>query len=237
MSELIDVYEWLGDKLKHIGIMDKIEAEHKGIWHKISRVQPIKKINDEYYVILQRRGRHKRIGALNFAVAVSEHIKTGESDIDASIRGVKEELGINIGMDELEEAYSMNFEFDKGNIKERTYCTTHMLECSFELKDFILQKKEVEGVYMVPVKDMIDMFEGKLDKVEVTGIGLNQNETDYIYDVTTIDKNSFSNYNFYSEDFLKLKEYIENKSLDNKKGQVEYGDSVADDINFNQEID
>ena len=209
MSELIDVYEWKGEALVHTGVMDKLEAEHKGVWHKVARFQLIKKIEDEYYIILQRRGRHKKLGALKFSVAVSEHIMAGESDLDACIRGIKEELGTNVGKRELKEAYNIKFQFDRGSIKERTYCKTYILEYANEIENFILQKEEVEGIYTIKINNIMEMFEEKVDKIEAIGIRLSEDETGYIDDVAIIDKDSFTDYDFYKEDFLKIKEYID----------------------------
>ena len=48
MSEMIDIYELKQDKLMHIGIMDKKEAEKKGKLHKVSRVYPVKNINGDW---------------------------------------------------------------------------------------------------------------------------------------------------------------------------------------------
>jgi isopentenyldiphosphate isomerase len=209
MSEIIDIYDNNNGNLTPIGTMEKHEAETKGLWHKISRVHLIQKINNEFYVILQRRGRHKRLGALNFAIAVSEHVIAGETDIDACVRGVREELGINVEESELKREYNLNFVVDSGDIKERTYNTTYIAEYSKGLEEFTLEKSELEGIYLVPIKKMVGLFEGKIDNVEAKGLRLSDDETRYIEDTASITTNNFTHADFYKEDFLKLNKIIE----------------------------
>jgi isopentenyldiphosphate isomerase len=210
MNEIIDIYDNKNGNLIPIGMMEKHEAETKGMWHKISRVHLIQKINNEFYVILQRRGRHKRLGALNFAIAVSEHVLAGESDITACIRGVSEELGINMEESELKREYNLNFIVDSGDIKERTYNTTYIAECNKSLEDFTLQKSELEGIYLVPIKKMVGLFEGRVNNVEAKGLRLSDDETEYIEDTASISTKNFTHAEFYKEDFLKLYKVIEN---------------------------
>jgi isopentenyldiphosphate isomerase len=210
MEEIIDIYDNKDGELIPLGTMEKHEAETKGIWHKVSRVHLVKKIDNEFYVILQRRGRHKRLGALNFAIAVSEHVWAGESDIDACTRGVREELGISIDKSKLKKKYNLNFIVDSGDIKERTYNTTYIAVYNKGLESFTLRKNELEGIYLVSVRRMIDLFEGKINNVEVKGLRLSEDETRYEDDVASISTKNFTHSDFYKEDFLKLNKVIEN---------------------------
>lgn len=52
-------------------------------------------------VLLQRRSEKKKVGPGLWDVSVAEHLSTGEGYLEATIRGLNEELGLNVSEDAL----------------------------------------------------------------------------------------------------------------------------------------
>lgn len=86
----IDIYDERG---KCIGEMERAQALRKGYWHRNSYVLPV--CGDGHNIILLQRSGEKAVYKEGWA-PVAEHPFKGEKDIDAAVRGVKEDLRIDI---------------------------------------------------------------------------------------------------------------------------------------------
>lgn len=93
--ELIQIVDKQGNFTGQI--MDKEEAHDKNLLHNEIAVFII---NDNNQVLLQKRSTNKRFNPNKWGLC-SEHVDAYESLQDATLRELKEEVGLNISNEEL----------------------------------------------------------------------------------------------------------------------------------------
>jgi hypothetical protein len=72
---------------------------HAGLLHRAVYVWVF---NLEGALLIQRRSPHKKIGPNQLDLSVAEHLQPGESFVQGAARGLAEELGISVSLDELQ---------------------------------------------------------------------------------------------------------------------------------------
>jgi isopentenyl-diphosphate Delta-isomerase len=96
-DEIFEIY----DKISK----EKIGKERRGIVHKkgyLHKSVNIILMNDKNEILLQKRNKNKKIFPLRLDLSCAEHLQENESYKEGAIRGLKEELGINIKEESLE---------------------------------------------------------------------------------------------------------------------------------------
>ena len=99
--EMIDEYNHIGEK---IGVIDKAIAHKKGTWHKAIHVWVI---NNKNEILLQYRCAEKKLYPNTWDCSFAGHIGTGESSTQAVLREGKEELGIDVNLENREYVLSI----------------------------------------------------------------------------------------------------------------------------------
>ena len=97
MDELIDILDKHG---KATG-----ESRLKSIAHKEGLYHPTVHIwcySTTGRILLQQRGKHKETFPLKWDVSVAGHVGAGESMVSGALREMKEEIGVEIGLEHLE---------------------------------------------------------------------------------------------------------------------------------------
>lgn len=98
MSDFDEILEIVDENNNVIGQAPRLECYKKGLLH---RAVNIFVFNSKGEVFLQKRSAKKFGYPLYWDLSCSEHVKPGESFIDAAKRGLQEELGINADLEEL----------------------------------------------------------------------------------------------------------------------------------------
>ncbi len=98
MDELVDIWDENGNVTGRILL--KSEAHHQGLFHPTVHVWFY---TLEGNILLQQRGRHKKTFPLLWDVSVAGHVGAGENIIEAALREVKEEIGLTISKEDLQE--------------------------------------------------------------------------------------------------------------------------------------
>ena len=91
MEELIDVLNEDGTKTGKV--VTRKEVHEKGLWH---RIVVIAIIDKEGHILMQQRAKDKETNPGKWDVSVAGHVSAGQTSIEAAIREVKEEIGINL---------------------------------------------------------------------------------------------------------------------------------------------
>ena len=144
MEELIDVLDKQGNKT---GIIKKkSEIKKDGDYH---RAIAVLIINNKNEILMQKRSSRKRIYPNLWSIFVKGHVQSGESSIDACIRELSEEVGINIEQDELKYLYTIFEEVIKENFIERIFYDTYILRKDFNLNDITIQEEELSDIKLV----------------------------------------------------------------------------------------
>ncbi|MCL2228207.1 MAG: NUDIX domain-containing protein [Firmicutes bacterium] len=143
--ELIDTYDKDGN---HAGVMDKFVA--------IETLQRFKCvhvwiINSKGEVLVQKRSANKRSHPNEWDVSVGGFILAGEEILDACVREVFEELGINLTKEKF--VFQCAIQKTKGLIPY-----LFLVKQDIEIKDMKLQTCEVSQVKWLSFKDFEKFF-------------------------------------------------------------------------------
>jgi len=88
---MVEILDLINEKDEVIGQASRKEIEEKGLLYRCAGIYV--KIGEK--IVIQQRSHNKKIRPLNFSI-VEETVKTGETFEEAAIRGVKEELGLEV---------------------------------------------------------------------------------------------------------------------------------------------
>lgn len=154
MEELIDVLDNKGNKT---GIIKKkSDIKKDGDYHRAIAVLVINSNNE---ILMQKRSSRKRIYPNLWSIFVKGHVQAGETSIDACIRELSEEVGININSNELNYLYTIFEEvIDKAYI-ERIFYDTYILRKDFNLNDITIQEEELSEIKLADSNKVISLIE------------------------------------------------------------------------------
>ncbi|SDT00923.1 NUDIX domain-containing protein [Paenibacillaceae bacterium GAS479] len=167
--EMFDVYD---ENWQPAGIASREDTHRLGLRHRAFHCWLINRSSGQPNVRFQKRqiGKDTYPGYLDITAA--GHLTAGEKVYDA-IREIEEELGVSVIFDELiplgwHEKRATGIAGDKPFI-DHERSEVFALHCELPLLEHRLQRDEVAGIYEAPLKDMIQLFEGKVDLVEARG--------------------------------------------------------------------
>ena len=153
MEELIDVLDNKGNKT---GIIKKkSDIKKDGDYH---RAIAVLVINNNNEILMQKRSSRKRIYPNLWSIFVKGHVQSGESSIDACIRELSEEIGINIEQDELKYLYTIFEEVIDNDYIERIFYDTYILRKDFNLNDITIQEEELSDIKLVNYDEVISLI-------------------------------------------------------------------------------
>ena len=110
-------------------------------------------LNDYGQILLQKRSRNKK-NYPNMWALCTGHVEKNEDVQDATIRELKEELGIDVSIKELH--YFANGKFDIINENSSTYF--FYIKCNLKEEKFIIQKEELSQVKWFDIIDVVNMI-------------------------------------------------------------------------------
>ena len=166
MAELLDIYDENG---KHLGVEDRNVVHQKGLWHKTIHCWIVK---DGDKIVFQKRGSLLDDNPAKLYTTASGHLKAGESLEDAFKRETAEELGIQIENPQrlLEVVYKADF-ITKSNkeFHDRVFCNMYFAKCDIPLSSYHVQEEELDGVVEMKIRDVMDLFDGKVETIKGAG--------------------------------------------------------------------
>lgn len=146
-------------------VLPRKEIHEKNLLHKEIAVFII---NQDKKVLLQKRSKNKKSKPLCWGSSCAGHVDVNESFEISAIRELKEELGITVTKNELKPILLKKLRKGKSNSHIRSW---YFIETNLDIKDFILQKEEVEEVRWFDINEIIsnignDTFTFKEDSIE-----------------------------------------------------------------------
>ncbi|MGN0930053.1 MAG: NUDIX domain-containing protein [Alphaproteobacteria bacterium] len=166
MSEFLDIYDENG---KHLGVEDRNVVHQLGLWHKTIHCWIVK---DGDKIVFQKRGSHLDDNPSKLYTTTSGHLKAGESLEDAFKRETAEELGIQIENPQklLEVIYKADFITKSGKeFHDRVFCNMFFAKCNTPLSSYNVQTEELDGVVEVNIREVLDLFDGKVKSIKGAG--------------------------------------------------------------------
>ena len=172
MKEYLDIFD---ENNKSLNEKKERKIVHeKGLWH---REVSVWIINDKNELLIQKRAATKKLAPNKWALCAG-HIISGESIIEAAIREVEEEVGI----ENLCPADLILFDIHKSsniteNIQNNNYKYCYILKTNYKESDLKIQEEELSEAKFVSFEDLKkwskdepDIFTGSLkgEKLENT---------------------------------------------------------------------
>lgn len=162
MAELLDIYD---ENKNHIGTEDRNIVHEKGLWHKTIHCWIVK---DKKNIIFQRRASHLDDNPSKLYTTASGHLKAGETLDNAFRREISEEIGITVDNPKrlFEVIYKTDF-ITKSNkeFHDRVFCNIFFANYDAPLSSYNIQTDELDGIVEVGINDALDLFDGKVEKI------------------------------------------------------------------------
>lgn len=158
MEELIDILDENGNKTGEATTRKQIHE--KGLWHRIIVVSIIDKNG---HILMQQRSMDKESNPGKWDVSVAGHVSSGQTSIEAAIREVSEEVGIEINEEDLK--YILTYK-NKREIKEN-YTDCQIYDCyivnidEIKVEDIKIQESEVEQVKLCELAEVKELINSK----------------------------------------------------------------------------
>lgn len=166
MSEYFDVLNEFGDYTNKVETRE--ECHKKGLWHKAVVIFIIS--NDNKRILLQQRSATKKLWPNLWDITAGGHVLAGELGYQTVIRETKEEIGIDIKMQELVFIGSTISENKSGDIINRHFNEYYIVHKDVDIKDIVLQEDEVQDIRWFDKEDVEkkvnNNFETLTDKIE-----------------------------------------------------------------------
>jgi isopentenyldiphosphate isomerase len=144
------------------------DAHRRGVWHGAFHCLIFSEREGRVYALLQKRSLSKKIAPGKFDVSVGGHYRAGEDAAIAGPREVKEELGIHIRFSDLLKVGRRVFVYCfTSGVKEYEFQDVFILPRDVGPGQLVLQKEELEGAIELDVELGIELFSGKILRVEV----------------------------------------------------------------------
>lgn len=150
--ELIEIVDEKGNFTGQI--MDKEEAHDKNLLH---NEVAIFIINDKRQVLLQKRSANKRFNPNKWALCAG-HVDKGETLEVAALREIKEEIGIDININNLIAFGEREFSIKPSN-SHITYF--YYIKSNLNENEFTIQTEELSEVKWFDIEKIISMIKEK----------------------------------------------------------------------------
>lgn len=151
--EIIDEYNKIGEK---VGVIDKELAHQNGLWHKAIHVWVL---NDKNEILLQYRCAQKMLYPDTWDCSFAGHVGAGESSIQAVLREGKEELGIEVNLENLEYLFTNRESIEYEQIKSNEFVDIYLLRQNITLDHIRFQEEEVSDAKYVSQKTFFQLIE------------------------------------------------------------------------------
>lgn len=146
--ELIDIVDEKGIPTGEV--IDKDEAHEKNILHNEVGVFII---NDKHEILLEKRSPNKKYSPNKWGLCAG-HVDTGESLLAATIREIKEEIGLTVNEKDLTKFGKVEVFLDNTNSHLTHF---YYLKCTKEADEFVIQEEELSEVKWFKIDELIKL--------------------------------------------------------------------------------
>lgn len=130
--------------------VSRSEAHEKGIPHRTAHIWIVRKAEDGYQVLLQKRSAEKESFPGMYDTSSAGHIQAGNDPLESAQRELHEELGIRANEGDLTFAGKFHIkyemEFHEKLFKDNEVAFVYVYEKPVDIDSLTLQKEEVDEV-------------------------------------------------------------------------------------------
>ncbi|MBT8209888.1 MAG: NUDIX domain-containing protein [Eudoraea sp.] len=147
MEEYVDI---LDDKGQRTGkVVTKREAHKSGLFHPTVQIWFF---TQDGRILLQQRGENKETFPLLWDVSVAGHISAGEEILDAALREIKEEIGLEINADQLIPLGQFkSVQKHREDLIDKEFHNTFLCQLEVPISELRKQDSEVMAIKLLPL--------------------------------------------------------------------------------------
>ncbi len=152
-KEFIDVLDKYGNPTGKV--VSRQQVHTQGLWHNTIHIWVC---NHERELLFQKRAKNKDTFPNMWDVSVAAHVHSRETTLQAGIRELQEEIGLQISLKHLVfiTTQRASYTFSNGVIdNEINYI--YMVKTHKEVNDFVLQHKEVQCIKYIPLDQLLSV--------------------------------------------------------------------------------
>jgi isopentenyldiphosphate isomerase len=157
-----------------IGVTTRAEVHKLGHWHETFHCWLVSQEDDNDYIYFQLRSEHKKDYPNLLDITAAGHILANETVVDG-IRELKEEIGIEVNINELIYLGMIKYSQEKKNFIDKELAHVFLYKFNQLMDELILQKEEVAGVVKVKISDFRKLNTGELNEIKVEGYKIDNN--------------------------------------------------------------
>lgn len=152
--EYLDIVDENGNKTGEI--KERKDIHSKGYWHRGFHVWII---NSMHEILLQRRSLNKDVYPNKLYASVAGHPISKESNLQAIKREFKEEIDLDLNVDELQYLFTFSQKVieNSGKFLDNMFYDVYVLEKNIDVNNLKLQKEEVSEVKYIHFKELEKM--------------------------------------------------------------------------------
>lgn len=130
--------------------IEREEAHRIGAWHRTASIWIVRKVDNKYQVLLQKRSANKDSYPGKYDTSSAGHIDAGDEPLESAIRELGEELGIKSKPEDFKflGTFKNCYEhvFHGNMFRNNEVAFAHLYLKPVKIENLILQKEEVESV-------------------------------------------------------------------------------------------
>lgn len=166
--EMIKIYD---EQKNPLGITSRDIVHQKGYWHDTFHCWFLKNENNIDYIYFQLRSKVKNDFPNLLDITAAGHILANET-VGEGIREIKEELGMDVSMEDLELIGVIKDCIITENFIDKEFGNVYMYRVNKE-PVYKLQKEEVSGIVRTKFKNFYDFVFEKRTEITVNGFIIN----------------------------------------------------------------
>lgn len=169
-TELFNIFD---DHKQQIGVATRAEVHRIGYWHETFHCWFVAREDGEDFLYMQIRSDHKKDYPSLFDITAAGHLLAHET-VQDGVREVREEIGINVSIDELVSLGDLDYCVTRDELIDREIAHVYLYESDLTFDDFTLQIEEVSGMLKVRFKEFEALWRNLQDEIFVEGFSVDQ---------------------------------------------------------------
>lgn len=191
------------EQMSPVGVATREEVHRFGYWHEVFHCWFTIREDEIDYIYLQIRSENKKDYPNLLDITAAGHLLADET-INDGIREVKEELGIDVSMEDLMPLGVIKYCGMREDFIDKELANVFLYQSNITFDEFELQKEEVSGIVRAKFDDFCKLWLGEKDEIRVEGFEMNK-AGKKVFINTTVSKNKFAPIeNSYYERIIKL---------------------------------
>ncbi|GGD00606.1 DNA mismatch repair protein MutT [Thalassobacillus devorans] len=156
MAEQLTVFDRQGNE---IGVEEREKVHTEGLWHHTFQCWFVEVIAGEPYIYFQHRSKDKKDFPDKLDITAAGHIGAEESIVEAGVREIVEELGIEVSASDLQYQGCFREEIHTGTMIDREFCHIFLYPLQ-KLPDFQVTE-EVSDIMRLSLEGFEEILQGQ----------------------------------------------------------------------------